>query len=713
MFEKAKWISLYRKKSWGHPPVECPPPCPYMVRDIEITKPVKSFIVNVCGLGQAAYYFNGERIEGSVHPTQTTSFHKTATYNTYDLTAYARLGKNRFGAIIGHVGFAEPATLIRAVMPVMIAQIDVKYTDGTAFSVVSDSSFKTKSSPILIAYKRCGEKYDANLEIKDWSDPSKDVSDWDNAAVCASPGCALRPCVGPTKIKDGYIKGKLIAPGLYDFGEHFAGCISIKLRSPHTEPITVTYSEWLDDGGTHITHEGLHPIPFNDMRHKDIYVPSGRADDEFEPLFTYHSFRYAQIEGLSDAEVMAVKIHTDIKPVSEFSCENEILNGIHRSCRNSIFSCAQSSMVDCPQREQNEWTGDTMVCAEVLAMEYGTYEFFKEIMLKYKDDQNPCGSLPGIIPCRGSWMFVFANGLDWSSAIIHLPYYAYMYTANLEIVRENWDAMVKAMDYFATTSEDELMSFGVGDWEALEPMCSVEITDTAYYRIDALMMASMARALGEDASRWEALAERIRLRFREKYVVDGELTDRCYTAKIMAIESGMLTPDEEKSHLASVIEDIINNGYALKCGVHGLRSTFNVLGKYGQNELLFKVLTNTEKPGYAKAVKDGLKTLPETYKYRTDTEYRGNFTSLNHYFTAMVDAWFFKNVAGIEYKPAQGVLSIAPLCEDYLKNYKAELRGISVERRESEIFITSPKDFKLTLCAKTSEHPAGSYKFKL
>ena len=713
MFDKAKWISLYRKKSWGHLPIEAPAPCPYMVRDIVLDKPVSSVVINVCGLGQAAYYFNGKRIEGSVHPTHTTSFHKAAAYNTYDVTDTARLGKNRFGAVIGHVGFADPSALMRAVMPVMIAQIDISYTDGSGFCVVSDTSFKTHASPTLIAYKRCGEKYDANLEIPRWNEPETDVSSWENAAICQSPGCVLRPSVGPTKIKDGYITGKQIAPGLYDFGEHLAGCISLKLLSAHTETISITYSEWLDDEGTHVTHEGLHPIPYMPLRHRDIYVPAGRAGDEFEPLFTYHSFRYVQIDGPCDAEVRAVKIHTDIKPVSEFVCDNDILNGIHTSCRNSTFSCAQSSMVDCPQREQNEWTGDTMVCAEVLAMEYGTYEFFREMMFKYRDDRNPCGSLPAVIPCRGAWTHEFANGLDWSSAAIHVPYYSYLYTGDITIVRENWDLMTELMDYFATTSEDELMSFGVGDWEALEPICNVEITDTAYYRIDALMMAQMAAALGEDDKKWIELAARIKARFREKYVADGEMTDRCFTAKIMAVESGMLTPEEEKRHVDSCMDDIVGNGYALRCGVHGFRAVFNVLTGYGENELIYKVLTNTSKPGYAKSVADGLKTLPETYGYRTATENRGCFTSLNHYFTSMVDTWFFKGVAGIDHIPAKNTLTIAPLISDSLKSYKAVLRDISVERKNERLLINAPCAFSLILNGKRRELSAGSYSFEL
>ena len=61
MFERSKWICANDHREWRHPPVGEPYPAPYIIKDFEISEDVKSVKLYACGLGQAAYYINGER----------------------------------------------------------------------------------------------------------------------------------------------------------------------------------------------------------------------------------------------------------------------------------------------------------------------------------------------------------------------------------------------------------------------------------------------------------------------------------------------------------------------------------------------------------------------------------------------------------------------------------------------------------------------------
>lgn len=712
MFENAKWIAQEDYRSWRHPPHAEPLPSPYIVRDFEIGEGVRSVRLAVAGLGQAAYYLNGERIPGVVHPQHQSTYAKSVIYTDLDLTALVRVGKNRFGAVLGHLMLCDPEYYFAMSLPRMIADMVIEYEGGRCEHIVSNTSFLVHESPTLFSLRRCGERYDARREIPAWSDPATPLDGWRPASICASPGGALRPTVCPPKRITAEIEGREIAPGLFDFGEHLSGWVEIVTEGVCENEISVCYSEWLTDDGLHISQEGLMPGTHRPMLHRDVYIPRGAAGERFEPLFTYHGFRYAEITGAKGVRAIAKKAHTDLTPLATFTSENEILTRIHEACHRSILACAQGAMLDCPQREQNEWTGDGMLTAEVVSMEFDSYDFYYEWMTKFKEEQLPSGQLPSIVPCRSNWPFNFANGLDWSSAIVHIPYYAYKHSGDARILHLMWEPMVAAMEYFATRSESNLMDFGVGDWVARAPKPPIELTDTVYYRIDALMMAEMAAVLGKDPARWQALADAIRREFRAKYVKDGRLIEKGLTAYIAPIYAGMLDEGELAYHLEAAAAIVEADGFSFTCGVHGLRMLFDVFGSHGYHELILRVLTNTAAPGYAKAVADGLLTLPEEFNYRTSENDNGKYPSLNHQFTATVDGWFFRYLAGI--RPSafgDGRTVIAPALSPALPDFSAEVRGITVERRKGRFTVTCPHPFHLVLGERSGDYPAGKYEF--
>ena len=188
MFEKAKWIAALDIREWCHPSHIKPPPAPYVIRDFDVRQGVKNVMLNVCGLGQAVYHLNGERIPDSIHPTHVSDYTKSFVYNTFDITALVEVGINRFGAILGHVYITDPENSFRKGTPRMIAQIEIEYASGEHETIVSDTSFLVHDSPTLFSLRRCGECYDASLEIPDWSKPKTQTNGWKHASICAGPG---------------------------------------------------------------------------------------------------------------------------------------------------------------------------------------------------------------------------------------------------------------------------------------------------------------------------------------------------------------------------------------------------------------------------------------------------------------------------------------------------------------------------------------------
>lgn len=711
----SKWIGALDWRTWRHPSRTEPPPSPYLIRDFSVAELPARATLLVAGLGQAAYYVNGRRLPDSIHPTPPSTYARSVFYRRYDLTPYLTVGKNRFGAVLGHVYLCDPEAMLEMCQPCLTGELLIEYPSGREERIVTDTAFLTHPSPTLFSLRRCGERYDAEKEIPAWSCPDTPTDGWTHAHLVPYPGGTLRESVCPPKRVFAEIVGREIAPGLFDFGEHLSGWVRLTLGKAPRSEVHVLYSEWLTDDGCHITQEGLMPGTHRPMLHRDVYLSRGEEGETFEPLFTYHGFRYAEVTGAGGTVTLtALKVHTDLTPLCSFTSDNRFLNGIRLACENSILACAHHAMLDCPQREQNEWTGDGMLSAEVIAMEYDAYDFYCEWIRKFLDDQSPSGRLPAIVPCRSNWPFNFANGLDWSSAMLHIPYYAYKYTGDPAIVHLALDGMERAMEYFATRSDSCLMDFGVGDWCSQGPPCPIEITDTLYYRIDALMLAKMCEAIGRPSERWRTLAEEIRRDFRKKYVRDGVLTVPTLTPLVGAVYAGMLEGEEIATAVRMAAEIVERDGYALRCGVHGLRMLFDVFGEHGYNELVLRVLTNPAVPGYAKAVADGLRTLPESFLYRTRENDTGKYPSLNHQFTAAVDGWLFRYVAGIRYEGfGQSTLTVAPCLLDGLREFSATVRGVTVSRSGDRLTVTSPVPFTLRLGTHSTPYPAGRHELSV
>ena len=707
MFENAKWITRtpWIKWDFAKDPALLPP-SPYLARAFVVEKPLASAVLNIVGLGQAAYYINGERIPDSVRPTHTFAPVRTVVYNTYNVTDLLREGKNRFGVTLGNNAYNDTGVTRWRSTTKMIAQLDLMYTDGETETIVSDASWKTADSPTVFSLRRCGEKYDARLEINGWCDADFDDSNWDAAYITKGPGGVLRPAICPPIKEIRRIAGKEIAPGVFDFGENTSGYVHMTVSGKRGEELGIKYAERLTEDQLHVDQSNILAGIYKPMAHKDVYVLKGEGEEQFEQLFSYHGFRYAEVEGNYDTVMLtAVVTHTDMPAVSEFFCDDQIINAIHKACVRSIVTNCQGAPIDCPHREQNEWTGDGMLSAEAISLGFDAYDMFYDWMLKFKDDQYPDGCLPCIIPVKEeTWGYNFANGPDWDSAIFHIPYYCYKYTGDRRIVDTMWENMERSLKYFGTLSDTRLLNCGVGDWAQVGVRCDREITDTAYYRIGALMMAEMAMATERDPVPFLELAAEIKRDFRAKYVKDGKMTDPHETALSAAVFARMLDGEEIAVAAKQLADTVAANGYRFVCGVHGLRMIFDALSENGYAQTVFDTVTNPAYPGYAHAIASGLDTLPENLDYAS---------SLNHHFRCPVDTWFYKYLAGIR---VEGFgfdnVVIAPVFVNGINSVKATLRGITVSYDEKTVSVKSPHPFTLKLNDICERYAAGEYVFK-
>ena len=84
----------------------------------------------------------------------------------------------------GRIGFGGGQRNIYGDRLALLAQLEIRYADGTSERIVTDESWRAATGPILLSRIYDGETYDARLELPGWSRPALTTS-W-RASACSS-----------------------------------------------------------------------------------------------------------------------------------------------------------------------------------------------------------------------------------------------------------------------------------------------------------------------------------------------------------------------------------------------------------------------------------------------------------------------------------------------------------------------------------------------
>ena len=112
---------------------------------------------------------------------------------------------------------------------------------------------------------------------------------------------------------------------LVDFGQNLVGWVRFTVQGPAGSVVTFRHAEVLE-------HDELGTRPLRSARATDRFTLSG-GDDVFEPTFTFHGFRYLEVDGwpgdLTADDLTAVVISTDLDRIGTFECSDDLLNRLH------------------------------------------------------------------------------------------------------------------------------------------------------------------------------------------------------------------------------------------------------------------------------------------------------------------------------------------------------------------------------------------------
>ncbi len=553
-----------------------------------------------------------------------------------------------------------------------IAALTVTYADGYNQVIRTDESWTAGPSAVIADDLYDGQTVDARLVSDAWLQPGIADDSWAGVEPIEFDTTTLVPYVGPSVVRQEEIRPVQIwsSPAgktLVDFGQNLVGWLKFTVTGERGETIILRHAEVLENGEL-----GVRPL--RSALATDEFILSG-GEDFFEPTFTFHGFRYAEVTGwpgeLSADSLVAVVVSSDLERTGEFECSDPMLNQLHANVVWGQRGNFLDVPTDCPQRDERlGWTGDLAVFSPTAAFLFDTSGFLRDWLRDLDAEQRASGGMvPFVVPDVIKFLppnphFGAQDSTSfWSDAAVWVPWACWQAYGDREALAEAYPAMtahVRRVE--GKLSELDLWDSGFqfADW--LDPAAPPEdpaaakadksvVSTAALYRSSATV-AEVAHELCEDADEqhFSALADRVRAAFNTHYVTDeGRVLSDCPTVYALAIVFGLLDEPQRQFAGARLAELVAENGFRIATGFAGTPYVTDALTMTGHLDDAYRLLLERECPSWLYPVTMGATTIWERWdSMLPDGSINpGEMTSFNHYALGAVADWMHRVVGGI------------------------------------------------------------------
>ncbi len=652
---------------------------PYLRKTFTLKSAPKTATLFLCTAGWHELYVNGKKADDRELAPTTTQFDRRVSYIAYDVAKLLRPGKNAIAVLLGNGWFncfTENVWLFHNAgwrgSPKLICELAI---DGR-IAVRSDDTWKIHPSPIVFNALRNGEHYDARKEVPGFSDPDLKETGWKRAMRVFSPGGIIVEEDGaPCRATDSYkpVSHKATKDGgtVYDFGRNIAGWCEIDVAGEAGAKVTIDYAEKITPDGD-LDQSNIDIFVKSGKFQHDEYTLRGGAAESWHPRFTFHGFQYAKVRVEGKAKLKAIRarfVHSDFAPAGSFKSSSKILDRLQELTIRSYLSNFVGFPTDCPHREKNGWTGDANVACETGLWNFHAADGYIHFAQMLVDTQRPDGTLSCIAPTSG-WGYEWGNGPAWDSLLFEAAYQLYRFEGDDTIIRRFYPAMILYLRHLDEMSFNGIVDFGLGDWCPVDESraAPASLTNTGYYYLDTLRAAAFARLLGkdDDTARLARRAEEIRIAFNKAYYKgDGHYANDEWTSLAAAVYFGMAEPDWAQKTVAILAGKVRANNHKVDFGILGAKYVTRVLSAYGYADDAFRLVTQTEFPGWGHWVAEGATSLHEQW---------GDCAALNHIMFGDPSAWAFEYLGGIRPsfdKPGFKHVTLQPCFVDGLDHFAA------------------------------------------
>ncbi|HEY6686136.1 MAG TPA: family 78 glycoside hydrolase catalytic domain [Propionibacteriaceae bacterium] len=652
--------------------------------------PIARATLHATAHGVFEAYLNGQPVSDDVLSPGWSSYEWRLRYRSYDVTGLLQptsvlavaLGNGWFRGRLGWGGGRAHYGTELAVL----AQLEIEFSDGYLQTVVTDESWTAGPSAVTFNDLYDGQTIDARRYSDAWLEPGFSDEAWTGVHRAELDFSTLTPYIGPPVRRQEELQPIKIwtSPAgktLVDFGQNLVGWVRASVQGPAGTTITLRHAEVLEK-------DELGTRPLRTAKATDRFILSG-GEDVFEPTFTFHGFRYVEVDGwpgdLTSDALTAVVVSSELRRIGEFECSNEMLNQLHRNVVWGLRGNFLDVPTDCPQRDERlGWTGDIAVFTPTATYLFDVDDFLRDWLKDLAAEQQAAdGLVPSVVPDvlkyverPAGWPIPDTTAI-WSDAAVWVPWSLWQAYGDLQVLADQFDSMVAHVRRIESKLSptglwDE--GFQFGDW--LDPTAPPDepgvsradngVVATACLYRDAHIVRDAATLLGrhEDAEHFASLAERTRAAFNEHYVrPEGIIHSDAETPYALAIVFGLLDPEDEQLAGNRLADLVAESGYHIRTGFAGTPFITHALTQTGHLETAYRLLLQTECPSWLYPVTMGATTIWERWDSMLPdgTINPGQMTSFNHYAFGAVAYWMHQIIGGIApLEPGYSRVLIAP-----------------------------------------------------
>ncbi|MBO5060379.1 MAG: family 78 glycoside hydrolase catalytic domain [Clostridia bacterium] len=480
---EAKWVECKRFDS------------PKFMKKFNIEENVHTAVLSICGLGFFDLKINGSYVSDDLlvpawsdyeprenrrllYPISDTFTHRVY-YLEYDVSKYLKSGENEITVILGNGWYNQRGRT---------AEGDLWYGDlkllfdleiNSSIHIVSDESMLVSESNITFNNIFYGEMQDFRIKDNYIETATETKAPAGKLEVQTCPADTLHMIIYPEKIAS--VGGR----DIYDCGENITGWAVFTQPADAGQKTTIRYSEEIDEscGLDFASCGGEKQIQ------SDSYISDGNKNT-CRPLFTYHGFRYFEVEG--EYENLSVEVvYADVKITSDFECDSEIINALYKNyIRSQVTNMHCGVPSDCPHRERLGYTGDGQLTCDAAMHMLACREFYRKWIRDIADCQDiKSGHVQHTAPFYGGG----GGPGGWGCAIVMAPYFYYKNYFDKDLLKEYYPNMQKWCNYMESRLEDGLVvreekdGWCLGEWGLKEKILLPEPFVNTYFYIKALM----------------------------------------------------------------------------------------------------------------------------------------------------------------------------------------------------------------------------------
>lgn len=695
-----------------------------------ITK-IKPTRLRICSLGYYVVKINGRLISNDVLNNEWTYFSKCKYYDEYNVTDLIHIGENDIEVELGNgmynpfpLKFFAKHNLREGIKDTGEPRFILELFDDDHTILNTDKNWKAETGSRTFNNLYMGEYVDVKCKGKSVNFKAVPLSRQDDLAFRKSFIPKVRE-FNPLEIQQ-IIKDKN-EHFILDFGQTISGFFKIDVLTDIEKNVRFRFCETVRSN--HLDYatsfaggigciEGVTGGPGAPERVYEEdrwHIYPGK--NKFKNCFSYHSFRYVEIWGITKDEIkiaQAIPAHTDLAQIGEIKSGDAFLDELYQVGINTRLNNVHGIFEDCA-RERLQYGGDIVALLDSMMLTWDLSQFNKKVINDFILGQTNEGGIPETAPYVGigSQSTAHAEGpLLWQLVLPYLLVKYYQYYGDYDFLNSKFNYIKKQYNYLMSWNLKALAQRCIGDhgspsiggfYESTPDKifvgyCTILLFNELYLKIN--------RILNKTTSEIKKKNKEIRAEIRENYLnKDGSFGQKTQTSYAFALA---LNLGNRKQLITGLIRRFKQDKGLFTAGIFGQSLLYTQLHLIKRDDIVYSWLENSSSTGFKAMLSDGNLALKEKLRSNESSD------SANHAMFSSYLKWYYQALGGISLADdavASDKIIVAPYLSSQLNNVKMSFNTVKglirtktkIEDNKFQYIISLPQSIKYELSSQLKQ----------